>query len=153
MATVVRVNEMLPEGEQRDVILCCNDSDILGLVSERVSWFDLPRQHRPLVRANLDDINRWRTEVKHQSELEKPSDIWLEKAVHGDASDNLPPTGELMLTLPAINLLEPPQQHRLWERATHRNQIASQLKGTQPRYNNTTGRELLRKVNVINVFS
>lgn len=152
MATVCKVNSSLPEELQRDIVLCCNDSDILGLVSERVTWFDLPRQHRPLVRANLTDINKWRVEVKHQSPLEKPTDIWVEKAIHGDTADNLPPTGDLKLTLPAIDLLNPPDEHKLWFNQSHYLSISNALRGSQPRYNNTMGRKLMDKVNVINVF-
>jgi hypothetical protein len=152
MATVVKVNESLPDEQQRDVVLCCNDSDILGLVSDRVTWFDLPRQHRPLVRANREDINKWRTEVKHQTPLERPSDIWVEKAIYGDTADNLPPTGDLKLTLPAIDLLNPPEEHRLWESYEHKNTISQALLGSQRCYNNITGRMLMSKVNVINVF-
>ncbi len=153
MATVAMVNSALPESEQRDVILCCNDSDILGLVSDRVTWFDLPRQHRPLVRASIEDINRWRVEVKHEAPLEKPTDIWLEKAQYGDAADKLPPTGEAMLTLPAISLLEPPVEHRLWLDPKNALNITLALKGGEHCYNNTMGRVLMAKVNVVNVFA
>lgn len=152
MALVVAVNESLPESKQCQVVLCCNDSDILGLVNDRVTWFDLPRQHYPLVRANIDDINKWRVEVKHTTPLEKPTDIWLEKAIHGDTADNLPATGDLMLTLPAINLLSPPEQHRLWDKSELFTKVHRELCIYSTCYHNTKGRMLLSKVNVPNVF-
>ena len=152
MATVAQVNAMLPEDEQRNIVLCCNDSDVLGLVSERVSWFDMPRKHFPLVRSNLTEINQWRTDVKHQPKLAAPSDIWAEKARDGDKSDNLPPTGEAMLTLPAIDLLNPPDEHKLWQCPSHQQHIKHWLTSTQPRYHNTTGRVIMDKVRVVNVF-
>lgn len=153
MALVCQVNESLPKDEQCNIVLCCNDSDILGLVSERVAWFDLPRQHYPLVRANLGDINKWRVEVKHTTPLEKPSDLWIEKAMYGDKADNLPATGDTLLTLPAINLNNPPEEHKLSLSPINQNTVVRALKHTNTVITNQKGRQFLRKVNVVNVFS
>lgn len=127
MATVVVVNSQRVKAEQHDLVLACNDSDILGLVNDRVTWFDLPRCHKPIVRANLEDINQWRVEVKREAELRNPAEMWAEKAIYGDTSDKLPPTGADMVTLPAIDLLNPPEQHRLWNRPEVREQVLSVL--------------------------
>lgn len=152
MATVAVVNSRLPEELQRDIYLCCNDSDILGLVSDRVTWFDLPRQHRPLVRANIEDINLWRESVKHMPPISSAREIWLEKARDGDTSDKLPATGELMLTLPAIDLLNPPEEHCLWRDERIAGHITSVLTSRGRRHHNSLGRRIMTQMNVINVF-
>lgn len=113
MATIVKLNQTLHEPHH--VILCCNDSDILGLVSDNVTYFDLGRQYKPIVRAGLAGLNAWRVNVKHLPPVDKPEEIWYEKAQFGDISDKLPACGESMVTLPAIDLFNPPVEHRLWE--------------------------------------
>ena len=113
-ALTVVTNTMLSQDEQRHIILAVNDSDILGLVGEKVTWFDLPRKFVPIVRSNLSEINHWWLNIKRRGvPLGKPSDIWTQKAFEGDVSDNLPKTnnGE---TLPVVDLLNPPEERRLW---------------------------------------
>lgn len=127
MALVTVVNSERATSRQHNIVLACNDSDILGLVSNRVTWFDLPRCHKPIVRADLNDINYWRVEVKKESPLLSPREMWVEKAIYGDASDKLPPTGEGMVTLPAIDLLNPPEEHKLWERPEVYSQVLQVL--------------------------
>lgn len=92
------------EGLGRRVYLHTVDTDWLGLVSERVTWFNMgpwtPRKRGPL------EALRWAYKTWEIIAL-KPSDIWWLKQAYGDSSDNLLPGSPIEV----ISLLEPPSQY------------------------------------------
>lgn len=96
-----------------DILIATIDSDLLGLVNRFVGW-GCVGWHKPRLRLNLEQINLWRVNIKKLNPLDVPSQLWHHKAyTEGDKSDNLPPTTS-GCTLPAIDLLNPPDEHKLW---------------------------------------
>jgi hypothetical protein len=85
-----------------------NDTDWLGLVGDNVHWFCLSG-HSPRVRADLKDVNTWATS-RLDTTFTSPRELWDYKALNGDASDKLP----CFTPLEVIDLLQPPEIHKLW---------------------------------------
>lgn len=94
----------------RDILLCTIDSDWMGLISPRVSWYCL-HGYKPRLRSDMVTINNW-AERRLSKALDTPRDIWETKAWLGDRADNIPPSQGLLL--PVIDLLNPPVSKRLW---------------------------------------
>ncbi len=105
------------------LFLCTSDTDWMGLISDTTTWVDFGG-YAPRVR-NMQNFHSHWFEKKLNKETKKvmahidcdrassiPSYIWEWKHIAGDRSDNLPAFSPRHL----INLLEPPEQHRLWEK-------------------------------------
>ena len=90
--------------EEDTATLVTIDSDWLGLVSDRVDFYNI---------INYQPSNRWRITLEdvintnacrdYAHLMNKPSDIWKVKSIYGDSSDRLLPGTPLGL----ISLLEP----------------------------------------------
>lgn len=134
--------------EPCDILVATVDSDLLGLVGENTGWLCLCG-YKPRLRLDLQTINHWRASVKKLPELVSPSQLWWYKAVvEGDKSDNMPPVANGM-TLPAIDLLQPPEQYRLWTQPLFQEDCKEILRvqpmDLQQRYNGMTAKEEMRR--------
>jgi hypothetical protein len=107
-AAVVKVNDALVNPNR--VILLTVDSDWSGLINDHTLWF-CSHGWPPRVRGNLDSLNSWAGR-RLKVNLENCRDIWDVKAAQGDKSDNLPASAGVLI--PVIDLLNPPEQHKLW---------------------------------------
>jgi hypothetical protein len=105
-AAVTVISRDFPDNR---IILATVDSDWMGLVSPWVSWFCL-YGYFPRLRDTMEPINQWCLR-RIKTTIETPRDLWKIKASQGDKSDNLPPGSPLEV----IDLLSPPEGHRLWE--------------------------------------
>lgn len=108
-ASLVVTNRLQPARWKQNIILATVDADWLGLVDANTTWFCSHGWH-PRVRGSMEQINEW-SRRRLKTSLEKPSDIWRVKAEQGDVSDNLPAGSPIEV----IDLLNPPEEHRLWE--------------------------------------
>lgn len=107
-ATIVHINRSLEKPNK--LMLVTVDTDWLGLVDEHTSWFCM-HGYQPRLRDSLEVINQW-AQRRLGCTLSNPRDIWEIKARQGDKSDNIPESDGALL--PAIDLLNPPEEHRLW---------------------------------------
>lgn len=109
-AALVMTNRMLPQEQQNNIVLATVDTDWMGLIDDRTTWF-CTYGYAPRVRYTMDHINGWAMR-RLGTELSCPRDIWRVKTIQGDKSDNLPPGSPIEV----IDLTEPPMEHRLWLR-------------------------------------
>lgn len=123
-ALMVRINELLPEQDQRELTLVTTDGDWVGMIGPSCTWFCM-QGYAPRIRANVEDLNNWKAvggvngalsklRKRYGAEyfpngLEKPSDIFTMKAMIGDSSDALPPGSPIEV----IDLRNPPAQYDL----------------------------------------
>lgn len=96
----------LSKGE-RHIKLHTIDSDWCGLINDHVTWYDMA-QWAPRVR-DFDGFMEWvrRKGKAFKHPIHKPTDLWVEKSINGDSSDNLPKNSPLEV----IDLLNPPKEH------------------------------------------
>lgn len=132
------------------LFLCTCDTDWMGLISDHVTWVDLGG-YAPRIRSTVNYHSHWlekklnketkkvSAQLDHDKAASFPSYIWEWKHISGDASDNLLPGSPRHL----INLLEPPEQHRLWERPDMLTLAKNRLRQPQP-FNFVTTFEHLR---------
>lgn len=121
------------------LFLCTLDTDWMGLISEHTTWVDLGG-YSPRIRSVVNFHSHWLSgkfnketkkvsaKLDHDKAASFPSYIWEWKHISGDISDNLPPGSPRHL----INLLEPPEQHRLWERPDMLALAKNRLRQPQP---------------------
>jgi hypothetical protein len=96
-----------------ELLIVTTDTDLLGLVNEYTGWYCL-YGYKPRVRFNVDDVNVWCGYKKFPA-VSEASELWRNKSkLFGDPSDKIPAC-ESMATLPAIDLLNPPEQYRVWD--------------------------------------
>lgn len=124
-ATIVHINRHLDNPGK--LMLLTVDTDWLGLVDNHTSWFCM-HGYQPRLRDSLEVINQW-AQRRLGCTLSSPRDIWDIKSRQGDRSDNLPESEGMLL--PAIDLLNPPEEHRLWNQPIGQD-IRAALE--QPRY-------------------
>lgn len=108
-ASIVRCNSALPADRQHNILLVTVDNDWLGLVSDRVAWFE-SQSRFPRLRDDISLISYW-SERREGYPVTEPRQIWDMKTIYGDKSDALPPGSPLEV----IDLLGAPQGFRLWE--------------------------------------
>lgn len=110
-ASIVQVN--VDNGSPWNVMLLTVDSDWMGLINPNVTWCCMSG-FAPTVRDSIEVCNQWAVR-RLKSELTTWRDIWDIKGQKGDSSDNLPPSGGLLM--PVIDLLNPPAEYQYWLRA------------------------------------
>jgi 5'-3' exonuclease len=95
--------------KDEDYIIVLNtvDTDWMGLIDHKVWWANL-KHYEPRLRT-LNNYKEWNGINKFKTEINKPTDIWLEKSINGDKSDNLFPGSPIEV----IDLLNPPSQYDL----------------------------------------
>ena len=119
-ATIVKLNRELPERHQNHIILATVDTDWLGLLDDKTIWFCTHGWY-PRVRDRRG-FDHWSFK-KFGVTFDEPREIWDYKAVHGDKSDNLPPGSPLEV----IDLHQPPEGFRLWDKPAVRKQVTDLL--------------------------
>lgn len=90
------------------VYLLTVDTDWLGLIGDNVTWF-CTSGYAPRLRYNVQTLNIW-AQHRLKTVFDSPSDLWVHKALYGDACDNLPPFSPIEV----IDLLNPPDAYKLW---------------------------------------
>jgi hypothetical protein len=108
---LVQVNRASQNPKQ--IALLTRDKDWMGMIGKEVTWLCC-NNDTPRVRT-LENYASCFSKVQ----LREPSDIWLHKALTGDASDNLPNCGgcpeSAEALLPVISLFSPPSQFDLMQ--------------------------------------
>lgn len=107
-AAIVKVNECLDSPS--NTLLLTIDSDWMGLINHHTSWF-CSHGWFPRLRSDLNSVNTW-AEKRLGDHLGTFRDIWDIKGQQGDKSDNIPASQGVLL--PVIDLLNPPDEHKLW---------------------------------------
>ncbi|MBW4558454.1 MAG: hypothetical protein KME59_21515 [Trichormus sp. ATA11-4-KO1] len=107
-ACVVKVNQGLDNPNR--LVLLTIDSDWMGLVNDDTAWFCM-HGWTPRMRSDRFSCDQWALR-RLGSTLDAYTDIWDIKGVKGDKSDNLPASDGVLL--PVIDLLNPPDEHKLW---------------------------------------
>lgn len=102
------------KGNPWSILLLTVDTDWLGLINPNVTWACMAG-FAPVVRDRLETVNIW-AEARLKTKLTHWRDIWTIKGEQGDKSDNLPPSAGLLL--PVIDLLNPPDHHKYWLKAS-----------------------------------
>lgn len=103
-AALVMTNRMLPKEQQNNIVLATVDTDWMGLIDDKTTWF-CTFGYAPRVRYTMEHINGWSLRRLGTS-LSCPSDIWRVKTQQGDKSDNLPPGSPIE----TFDLTQPPME-------------------------------------------
>lgn len=110
--------------KEEDYIIVLNtvDTDWMGLIDTNVWWGNL-KHFEPRLRT-LNNYKDWNGIKKFKTEINHPRDIWLEKSINGDKSDNLLPGSPIEV----IDLLNPPSQYDLCKKDNFRLSVSSIIK-------------------------